>query len=643
MSRYIFDIETNGLLPDLTTIHCIVLKDIDTGETHSHDPDNLDQALALLAGADEIIGHNIIKFDIPAIRKVYPDFKPRGKVIDTLTIARLIWPTEDLRDRDFKARNRPNNPIALPGYLFGSFGLEAWGWRLNLHKGDYAKEMKARGLDPWENWTPEMQSYCEQDVKVTDRLYEMIRKKNWSQDAIDLELEVQTILWRQEQYGFCFDEQQASNLYTKLVKRKLELEEALQSAFPPWFRRKKEFTPARNNKTLGYVEGCAMTKVEVRPFNPGSRHDIANRLEELRGWKPSQFTPEGQPKLDETILLGLPYPEARLLAEYFLVKKRLGMLAEGKQAWLKVVKENGRIHGGVITNGAVTGRMTHKSPNLAQVPANDSPYGKECRALFVVPEDKSLVGCDADALELRCLAGYMAKYDGGKYIKIVLEGKKEDGTDIHSENARALGLDPKKKYPVKGKKITGRDIAKTWFYAYIYGAGNVKLGEILGRVGRSKAAYTGKKSRKRFEENLPALGQLSNAIAKKIEIRTVKHPRTENVISLGYLTGLDGRHLKIRSEHSTLNTLLQSAGAILMKKALVIFDQDLQAQGYKPGIDYEFVANVHDEWQIETDKEIAENVGQMARKAIRKAGDAFRFRCPLDGNYAIGRNWAATH
>lgn len=309
-----------------------------------------------------------------------------------------------------------------------------------------------------------------------------------------------------------------------------------------------------------------------------------------------------------------------------MVVKRLGQLAEGKEAWLRAVGPDGRIHGRVNTNGAVTGRMTHSKPNMAQVPSAKSLYGHECRSLFIVSEGKLLVGADADALELRDLAGYMAIYDGGAYIDTVLRGDKSQGTDMHSVNCRALGMDPKARYGTE----TGRDKAKTWFYAFIYGAGDEQLGWILLGVRGEQAVKKGKAARAAFLKNLPAMGKLVESVKKRAKER-------------GFLLGVDKRALPVRSQHAALNTLLQSAGAVQMKKALCLLDDSLQAAGYTPGLHYEFVANVHDEWQIEVDHDIAETVGRMAVQAIRDSGSFFNFRCPLDGNFDIGGNWNETH
>lgn len=652
MNRFVFDIETDGLLDQCTRIHSLVLKNLDTNEVLSfcNDPErpetlaNLEEiGLPLLAGADMIAGHNIIKFDIPAIKTLYPWWEPLGQIRDTLVWARIVFPSDVLRDKDFNSRKT----TGIPNKLIASHSLKAWGYRLTEYKGDYD--------GPWDHWSQDMQDYCVQDCEVTAKLFRRLVKRSQAQErdglpaipenTIDLEHRVATIVARQERYGILYDRDKADRLVHKLLARRAELESQLQQVFPPRWRPESGqkdqvkigkttyacFRPKRDNKRMGYTADAPLTKAVLTPFNPGSRVHIAEWLIKQRGWKPEEYTSTGIPQVDETILSQLPWDEAKLLAEYFTIGKRLGQIEEGDQAWHKYIDPDGRIRGGVNTNGAVTTRMSHSHPNLAQVPGTRSPYGQECRELFIVPEGKRLVGCDADGLELRCLGGYMARYDDGAYIRAVLEGDKEAGTDNHSMNCRALGMDPKAKYEIDGKTPKGRDISKTWFYAFIYGAGLWKLGHTYGFRGSvNKTKAKGKEAKTKFLAGLPALGRLAKAVKSKAK-------------SQGFIRTLDGRKLIIRHQHAALNTLLQSAGALLMKQALVILDDDLQAEGFVPGVNYEFVANVHDEWQIETDEDIADHVGQIAKQAIVKAGEAFRFRCPLDGDYSVGLNWADTH
>lgn len=450
MSRYFFDCETDGLLDELTKVHSLVLIDADTGDLISASSDNeqIEHAVRLLMDAEETISHNGIKFDIPALQKVYPWFSPKGRVTDTLVLSRLLF--GNLFDRDAEARKR-RRLLHMPGKLMGSHGLKAWGYRLDFYKGEFGE------TSDWSEWSPEMQEYCEQDVRVTDKLYRYLLAQQPSERSVDLEHKFATILAMQERWGFVFNEAKAVELYQELVRKRLEIKSELERMFPPK-RVETVFIPKVNNKKQGYVKGVPFTKVTYADFNPSSRQMIADRLQAM-GWEPQEHTPSGQPKVDEMILSKLPYPEAKLLARHFLIEKRIGQLAEGDQAWLRLVV-SGRIHGSVNTNGAVTGRCTHSNPNIAQVPSvkkdkekgvlwgEEGGWGAECRALFTVRKGYVLVGVDLSGLELRCLAHFMAVYDGGDYGRVLLTG------DIHKMNQEAAGLPT-------------RDNAKTFIYAYL--------------------------------------------------------------------------------------------------------------------------------------------------------------------------------
>ena len=600
----IFDIETNGLLSTLTCIHSLVIYNTDTNELISCSDHNnyipIREGLELLSKAECIIGHNIQTFDIPAIQKLYPDWTYTGKVRDTLTMARLIFPEVLLVDFGLN-----KNEQVIPNDLIGKHSLEAWGYRLKIFKGEYGK------TSTWDEWSEDMQSYCEQDVRVTIALWDKLMSKNPSERSLELEHAFQNVIFKQEQFGFGFDVEKAEELYKALSIRRAELHHQLQTLFPP-LEQAITFIPKASNKTRGYVKGVPFTKITYKEFNPGSRIQIAERLKPMYNWKPLIFTDKGQPEVSEEVLSELHWPEAKLLTEYLMLEKRIGQLAEGKAAWL-LLQQDGRIHGRVITNGAVTGRCTHLSPNIAQVPAVDVPFGHECRALFN-PSMAGYVqlGCDASGLELRCLAHYMANYDGGEYAKVILEG------DIHTVNQKAAGLPT-------------RNDAKTFIYAFLYGAGSVKLGSILlPHATKAQQTSAGKRVRTKFLKALPALEKLIKAVQSRADERK-------------YLIGLDGRHLHIRSLHSALNTLLQSTGAIIMKQATVILWQDLEARGYTFGKEVAQLAHIHDEYQLAVREGLEAEVGEIAVNAIKKAGIYFGFRCPLDGEYKVGRNWAETH
>lgn len=580
--RYVFDIETDGLIDEVTKVHCLILKDIDTKEIISY-TDDWKEGIKRLEEADLIIGHNIIKYDIPVLQKL-TTFEPKGLIRDTLVCTRLIW--ADIKEGDF-------NRTDFPRKLIGSHSLRAWGHRIGNYKDDYQ--------GGWEEFSQEMWEYCIQDCHVTSTLWERICAKNYSEDSIKLEHEVATLIYKQEVYGFTFDTQAASSLYGELSTKKHELIKKLSEVFPDW-EVKTPFIPKVNSKKFGYEKGVPTFKTKLMEFNPSSRDHVANRLQTIRGWKPKDFTNDGKPKVDEEVLSHLEYPEAKVLVEYYTLIKRLGQIGDGNQAWLKLEKK-GKIHGSVNTNGAVTGRATHAYPNVAQCPANGVPYGKECRSLFIPSKGKDLVGIDVSGLELRCLAHYMARYDGGDYAEKVVNG------DIHTENQKAAGL-------------SNRNQAKTFIYGFLYGGGAAKLGQIVGG-----SAKEGAKLKSSFLKALPAL----KTLITKVQASSTK----------GYLIGLDGRRLKVRAEYAALNTLLQSAGALICKQWLIEFDRALQNKNLFGHAQQ--VAWVHDEIQVEVEKGYANEIGELAVESIRLAGEHFKFRCQLDGEFNIGNNWAETH
>ena len=674
----VFDIETNGLLHELNAIHSLCIKTRETGEVISCTNSapagtsyvSLEDGIRALEEADLIVGHNIISFDIPAIQKLYPSFKPKGRVFDTLVASLLIW--SDMKERDYARRDtlkRQHGETRMnqlwPGTIIGRHGLDAWGIRLGVWKGDYAKvraeELKSEfhrrhmavretgkkviECPPkvpskeelteyvWGSWNQPMQDYCEQDIEVTDALYALILSKNYSQEALELEHDFKTLACMMEREGYSFDVKGAEVLERKLTVRLAEIQQELQGAFPPWEER-TPFVPKVNNAKMGYKAGVPTFKTKTVVFNPASRDHIASRLTAKYGWEPTEFTETGKPQVDESTLEVLTYPEAPLLNEGLMIGKRLGQLSEGNQAWLKLVTPEGRIHHEVVTNGAITGRCTHKRPNVAQTPSSGAPYGAECRSLWGPPRGMKQVGADLSGLELRCLAHFMAVYDDGAYSRELLEG------DIHTANQLAAGLPT-------------RENAKTFIYGFLYGAGAEKIGEIVNGT-----AADGKRLINSFLEKTPAIKKLREKVEKLTARYTYKaeqyldkasgkvktaRKKVPNPSYRGYLIGLDGRQLPIRSPHAALNTLLQSAGALISKKATVILWRDLEARGYRFGIDWALMAHIHDEVQLWARPEIAEEVGKTCVAAFAAAGAHFKFRCPITGEYKIGDNWNDCH
>jgi len=545
--RVALDIETN-LKHD--TIWCCSTYDIDTKEVKVWT--EAASFRDFIKDAKLIIAHNGIGFDFPTLNRNWKTTIRLSQIRDTLVMSRLSSPSRE-----------------------GGHSLA------NLAK--LVGRTKKEFADFEGGLTDTMIEYCKEDVIICGELYKYLtlELKGFSEQSIDLEHSVAVIVHRQEKHGFMLDSVKCTVLLAQWKKRLSQIEEEMQSIFPPIVT---ERISEKTGKRL---------KDDVEVFNPGSRQQIAKRLMAL-GWKPTKHTEKGQVIVDESVLDGIDLPEAKAIAEYLLIQKRVAQV----ESWLEALSEDGRVHGKVITNGAVTGRMTHHSPNMAQVPSSSSPYGSDCRGCWTVPEGKVLVGADASSLELRMLAHYMKDED---YAKEIVEG------DIHTKNQKAANLET-------------RAQAKTFIYALLYGAGPAKIGKIVGG-----SAQEGKELIDTFLRNTPSL----KALREKVE----------RLSSQGTIQGLDGRQLQIRSAHAALNTLLQGAGAIVMKQALVLLDAKIRQKK----LNASFVANVHDEWQIETDEKNADAVGQLAVESIKEAGVVLKLRCPLDGEYKKGKSWAETH
>ena len=593
MSRMVFDLESDGLIPELSKIHCIALKDISdpAAETQlRYTQCGIEEALEELAGADEIIGHNIQGFDIPAIQKVYPDFVPKGRVTDTLILSRLVKPDLAADDHLLMSK-RPQ----FPKRLYGSHSLRAWGMRLGNNKGDYD--------GGWKAYSDEMGDYCLQDVEVTATLHKLLNSMEFDDRAIRLEHDLAEICDRIGNAGWTFDLEKAGQLYGELVGLRSELETELDVLFEPW-EVVETFIPKRDNKTLGYVKGEPFLKRQMVTFNPNSRRHIAHCLKAKYDWEPTELTPSGEAKIDEGVLSSLEYPEAQKLGEMFLIQKRIAMLAEGSQAWLKKVDDDGRIRHSIISGGTVSGRAAHRNPNLGQVPGAQSKWGKECRELFTVPDGWVLCGSDLSGLELRALAHYLAPMDGGEYAETILNG------DIHTLNQKAA-------------KLPTRASAKTFIYATLYGGGDRLIGEIVG--GKAK---DGKRLKANFDRAVPAFKRLKKKLSDALE--------------RGHLIGLDGRKLYCRSTHKGLSQLLQSAGAVLCKQWLQKIDQRLEAENLRA--DAYIVGWIHDEVQIACRNEkVANHVGDISRRMAEETGRSFSLKIPVEAEYKIGQSWAETH
>ena len=528
------DIETNGLDP--SRIWCVVTRENGVNKVHTS-PESLSEALR---SSQSVVGHNLIGYDMPVLKRLWKLSVEPERIIDTLVLSRLADPSKA-----------------------GGHSLRNWGNELGFPKGDHSD---------WSTLSKEMVDYCQRDVEVTEAVHNRLIKEMsscFSPESIELEHKVQQVIQQQERNGWLMDQQLAHELCATFKERMNEIEAELQERFQPIVHERYSEKTGKRLKD----------KVEV--FNVGSRQQIAKRLTQL-GVVFAKTTEKGNPIVDEAVLDTIDLPEARTISEYLMLQKRYAQV----NSWLEhVSEESGRVHGRVISHGTITGRMTHRDPNVAQVPAGHSPFGSECRSCWTVPDNKKLVGFDASGLELRMLAHYM---NDEEFTNVLLTD------DIHRRNQLAAGLET-------------RPQAKTFIYAFLYGAGDAKIGSIVGGSARD-----GGKLKERFLRNTPTLESLRERVIR--------------ASGRGYLKGLDGRRLHVRSEHAALNTLLQAAGAIVMKKALVILD-DYAKQW---SLDYKFIGNIHDEVQAEVRTEHADKYGYLAVECLKAAGLSYDLRCPLD-------------
>ena len=596
----VFDIETDGLYDKVTKVFCIVIYDINREETFAYGPDRIDDALAHLATGDVLIGHNVIFYDVPVLQKLH-SFNCKARILDTLICTRLIWPKEKLYDLDVQLYPE------VPKNYRGMAGLKAWGYRLSDNKIEFKD---------FSEYSEEMLVYCKQDVSVTSKLWKHIANQDYPEQALKLEHDFALAINKQIRAGVSFDVDAAIDLVDNLRAREAQLEAELKEIFPP-LEHRNWFTPKVNNKTRGYVKGVPFEKIHYEEFNPGSRDQIADRLKAKYGWQPEKTTEKGNPILNDEVLEALPYPEAKPLAEYMLIKKRLGQIADGNNAWLKLVNnDSSRMHGDVVTNGCVTGRCAHRYPNMGQVPAGYSPYGKECRSLFHAPQGWDMIGIDAKALELRCLAGYLAIYDGGEYARVVTDPT----IDIHVYNQERFG-------------VATRDISKRLLYAVLYGAGHLKAGSIVDPNEKDEEVLRklGRTAINSFMAEVPALKELKERIESQIAHND-------------HLVGLDRRILYCRSAFKGLNVLLQSAGAILMKQVVInIHDNIESALSLPHGAEWEQVLMVHDEVQLVCSPKYTGQIRAQALAAFPQAQQFFGFLCDIEGDSRVGSNWSQTH
>ena len=658
---FFMDTEGNNLFPAITKLWCAVFKDKDTGEKIRFYPnsplagqDDFGEDLRkfLEEEVDVLIGHNIIGFDMRVLNALVDANITVGKVIDTLVLSRLFRPVSPFADTDIgKSYNR-----------VGGHSLGAWGRFLGFPKTEF---------DDWSKFSMEQLEYCENDVDLVELIYNHlmeVESEGFSEYSIRLEHKVADILVQQEIDGFHLDQDAANKLVADTGSVLAGMDVQLQELFPPIPKLVKNWTPKVNKDgTLGTVsqrilkqyEGMCKKKKDgsydlytMETFNPQSGNQIAERLLNL-GWKPKKFTPTGKPKTDKDSLNAAieelsDYPAVEALSLYNIVADRNAKARK----WLELVGEDGCVHGRINPIGAGTHRCSHFDDNMAniarvittKIDGKDVPlkglegrYGWDARACWIPAPGLIQVGADASGIQLRGLAHYM---NDTIYTQELLIG------DIHEVNRVAAGIDT-------------RPRAKTFIYSWLMGAGDEKIGIIVGVKpeeypflvewygGVSKVKkIVGKLHRdKRKADEHTVMTIIKGSFVKQKfldSIPSLKRLKEEDIPKTakdGYLVGLDGRKIWIPNEHFAMSIYLQSFEAIVMKLAIVLYQHELKGLG----IPFKQRAFVHDECQMDTSPEFGEVVGKAFVGAIERAGVELGSNCPLTGEFKIGRSWAECH
>ena len=582
-SDVIVDIETDDLAA--TIIHVAVVQNTKTGEQTVFTGENMADLPDVLRSARTIYGHNAVAFDIPVINRLLGAGIDTAKVRDTMLISQLLWP------------DRP-----------GGHSLRAWGERIGSSKIDF------------HDWSlgesAEMVEYCRQDVRLTGLVLRELQAEAARMDrrgggsswktALDTEHRVRAIMNEVEAAGYLLDVATASALVARLMTEIADIEADVLAEMVPLPKAKRAVTPKyKKDGTLSTVglkhlgddwESCGgdHTAIDWVVFNLGSRQQIGERL--IReGWRPTRFTEQGQPMVDEGTLSGIDLPLSRKISRYLMLQKRVSQIT----SWMDKVDDDSRVRCHYRTLGAITHRMSCNTPNLQQVPGPQSEYGSECRAVWTVPAGRQLIGTDLAGIELRCLAHYL---NDQKYTEELIHG------DVHTRTQELAGL-------------PDRAGAKTFTYALLYGAGDAKLGTIVGGGAADGAAI-----RARYLRNMPSFANLQRSVT--------------DAARTGFIRGIDDRVLRIRSEHAALNTLLQSCAAVVAKRWLIRMYDLLTASR----LDAAIIAIIHDELCIEADAQVDPSViGQMSKTAVRQAEADLNFNCPLDCDWKAGHTWKDTH
>ena len=626
--RCVADLEADGLLDTATIVWCGVFKDRDTKEVFKFRPHQIEAMLKFMDTCSELQMHNGIGYDFPLLRKLY-GYEYKGKKIDTLVLSRLLNPKRTL-------------PFNCPNKRIGPHSVEAWGYRVGRGKPEH---------EDWSKFSEDMLHRCSEDVEIQFMIYDELMKEtskgDWSV-AIPLTMKLFELLQRQEEYGWLVDVEHMQKCINLLDHWVCRIDKVLTPKLPSIV----EVLETKKEGEYGYVKkpflksgkpsasvelwlsclptsspsvtvGGPFSRIDFRPVNLNSNEETKDFLLGL-GWEPKEWNTndEGErtsPKMSkEDPFNGIEGKLGRLVAKRVQCRHRKSTI----EGLMKLVRPDGRIPS-VVKTLADTSRAIHAG--IVNIPQAKSFFGKQMRKIFICKEGWVLVGTDSDADQIRKLAGRM---NDPAYTETVVNGDKDKGTDIHTVNQRAA-------------QLPSRDDAKTFFYGFLFGAGDAKVGKIVKGTSED-----GRRLKSQFLEGLPALGALIERLTKEWRKTAKKRFNARwNKMEYydGYITGLDGRPVRVPFEHQILVYLLQSDEAISMSAAYVRFHQRMDKLGYKWGVDYGTVAWYHDEFTVECRPEFSSVIAKEAEQSITWANNYFKIPCPHLGHAAIGKNWYDVH
>ena len=611
--RLCVDIETNGFMPDVSKIWCMVAVDSDTGTVYSfsdYDSElpSLKEGLEFIGTADIIFGHNIIGYDLVVLKHL-TGWMPNDnqQVTDTWILSQI-----NQYKRDHK------------------HGLEGWGSKLGFPKLPF---------DQFDSYSKEMLTYCIRDVELNVKVYKelveesikILRKHPNFKKGIEVEMEFSKIEADIRNKGWMFDMASAQTLLTNINNKLDAIEQVLEPKIgmrcikidkpdeykePAW--RKDGCYTVSTVKHFGYTQESGREdrpiagpycRVSFEQGKIGSIEVVKDWLYSI-GWVPDEWNVERingkfvnkSPKITESSLENLGN-DAMLVSEYYTVRSRKGIL----EGWIEEVKRSpdNRLHGRMWTIGTPTFRCRHEV--VANLPSVDSVYGKEMRSLLICEEGTTIVGADSAGNQMRGLCHYIGN---DEFTNEVING------DVHQRNADALGV--------------SRKLAKPFLYAFLFGGGAGKLGLILSG---KRDAKLGQEAMDKFEKSIPGLSELKDKLM-------TQYQNTSNAFGKdkAFVRGLDGRLVFVSSPHQVLNYILQTAEGITCKAAAVYLKRKLRDRK----IPHYFALHYHDEVAVVCKDEHVEEVRELSVEAFVEAPKWFDITC-MGGDAKVGKNYADVH